>query len=153
MASWPRISHAGPPDLAAHPGDRLDELALAVALDAGDAEDLAAADLDREPVDGLHAAVVERPQVADARARTSTGLGGAFSTRNTTSRPTIRLASDCWVAVVGVGGAGDPPVAQHGDPVGDGEHLAQLVGDEDDRLALVDEAAHDGEEVVDLARA
>ncbi len=52
---------------------------------------------------------------------------------------------------LGVGRAGDLAVAQHRDAVGDREHLAELVGDEDDRLALVDEAADDGEELVDLA--
>ena len=43
-------------------------------------------------------------------------------------------------------------MAQHRDAVGDREHLAQLVGDEHDRLALIDEAADDAEELVDLTR-
>ena len=54
--------------------------------------------------------------------------------------------------VLRVGGPDDATVAQHGDAVGDLEHLAQLVRDEHDRLALVDEAADDAEELVDLAR-
>ena len=42
--------------------------------------------------------------------------------------------------------------SEHDDAVGDGQHLAELVGDEDDRLPLLDQAADDREEVVDLAR-
>ena len=64
----------------------------------------------------------------------------------------MRVARLCWVASAGSALADDPAAAQHHDAVGDGEHLAELVGDEDDRLALVDQAAHDAEEVVDLAR-
>ena len=90
-----------PADLAAHPGDRLDELALAVALDAGDAEDLPAAHLDREPVDGLRRRGRRRTRRSRTRSTTSPGAAASFSTWNTTSRPTIRLASDCCVAVFG----------------------------------------------------
>jgi hypothetical protein len=52
--------------------------------------------------------------------------------------------------VGGVHGADDPAVAQHGDPVGDLEHLVQRVGDEDDRLALGLELAQVGEQLLDL---
>ena len=41
---------------------------------------------------------------------------------------------------------------QHGDAVRDLEYLAQLVGDEHDRLALRDQAANDREEFLDLSR-
>ena len=44
--------------LGTHPHDRLDQLALAVALDAGDAEHLAGAHLEVEVGDGGDAAVV-----------------------------------------------------------------------------------------------
>ena len=50
-----------------------------------------------------------------------------------------------------VGGADDLAAPKHGHAVGDREHLPELVRDEDDRLALVDERLHDGEELVDLA--
>ena len=42
--------------------------------------------------------------------------------------------------------------AQHRDPVGDLEHLVQLVADEDDRLALLGQAAHDREQLLRLLR-
>ena len=54
---------------------------------------------------------------------------------------------------IGVAGhelAGVLPAAEHGDAVGDGHDLAQLVGDEDEGLPLVAEGTDDVEEVVDL---
>ena len=48
--------------------------------------------------------------------------------------------------------ADDLAAAQHADAVGDLEHLAQLVGDEDERLAGVAERADDAEELGDLLR-
>ena len=45
----------------AQAGERLDELVLAVAGDAGDAEDLAGTDLEADAADDLLAAVVRRP--------------------------------------------------------------------------------------------
>ena len=93
---------------------------------------------------------------ATVRSRTCSrarpGCAGPLSISKITSRPTMSVARLCCVAVVGIGGADDAPVPQHRDAVGDREHLAQLVGDEHDRLALVDEAADDAEELVDLAR-
>ena len=76
----------------AQPDDRLDELVLAVAGDAGDAEDLAGADLEVDAVDDLVAAVV----LDDAGPRrSSTAPAGCDSPRSTvseTSRPTISSA-------------------------------------------------------------
>ena len=58
------IEIAGDADLAALglalAGQHLDQLALAVAGDAGDADDLAAADGERDVVDGDRAGIVER---------------------------------------------------------------------------------------------
>ena len=48
----------------AQPDDRLDQLVLAVAGDAGDAEDLAGPDLEVDAVDDLVAAVVADAQAA-----------------------------------------------------------------------------------------
>ena len=44
------------------------------------------------------------------------------------------------------------PAPQDGDPVGDLEHLVQLVADEDDRHALALEALEDPEELLRLLR-
>ena len=44
------------------------------------------------------------------------------------------------------------PSAEDGDPVGDLEDLVELVGDEDDRGAPVDQRAHDRDELLGLLR-
>jgi hypothetical protein len=54
------------------------------------------------------------------------------------------------VGVGGLHGVDHLAVAEHGDPVGDLEHLVQRVGDEDDRLAVGLELAHVGEQLLDL---
>ena len=59
------------------------------------------------------------------------------------------------VAAAGVGhrvGALAAAVAQDGDPVGDGPHLVELVGDEDDRPALVGHAPQHPEQGLGLLR-
>src|SRR5207253_3241026 len=60
------------------------------------------------------------------------------------------------LGAVGVGGAraaGHRAVAEDHDLVAHGEHLAELVGDEDYRPALVAQPAQDVEEAADLGRA
>ena len=58
-----------PADGLAQPDDRLDELVLAVAGDAGDAEDLARPDLEVDAVDDLLPAVVLDGQALDRERR------------------------------------------------------------------------------------
>ena len=58
----------------------------------------------------------------------SSGTGSA--------EPTIISASCRLVTVLRVGGADGGAAADHGDVVGDGPHLVELVRDEDDRQAL-----------------
>ncbi len=45
-----------------------------------------------------------------------------------------------------------PPVAQHGDVVGDGLDLLQAMGDQEDRLAGGAQRANDGEQLLGLGR-
>ena len=75
------------------------------------------------------------------RAATSPGCAGGFSTRSSTSRPTIARASDVLGRALARHGLDLLAAPQHGDPVGDLEHLVQLVADEDDRLAVGPQAA------------
>jgi len=49
----------------AQSGQHLDQLVLAVAGNARDAEDLSAADLEADAPDGILAAIVRRPEIAD----------------------------------------------------------------------------------------
>ena len=89
------------------PGDGLDELALAVALDAGDAEDLAGAHLEVEAGDGGDAAVVVDREVADLRARRRPGAAGALSISKDDVAPDHERGQVCCVAAVGSARADD----------------------------------------------
>ena len=81
----------------AQTGQGVDQLALAVAVDAGDADDLARSDVERDAAHGLEAAVVRHVEVLDLQSG-SPGCAGFLSTRRSTSRPTIARASPASVA-------------------------------------------------------
>ena len=99
---WPRALslrdvlavHATPvPDAdLAQARHRVDQLGLPVAVDPGDADDLARPDLEREAAHLLDPAVVEHVQVLDVEQRCPSGCDGPLSTRSSTSRPTISRA-------------------------------------------------------------
>ena len=131
--------------------ERVDQLGLAVAVDAGDADDLAGPHLERDVAHLLDPAVVERVQALDLEER----LAGR---RRLLVDAQQHLAPDHQPRQALLGRAGGVErldllaAAQHGDPVGDLEHLVELVGDEDDRLALGGEAADDREELLRLLR-
>ena len=113
-AMWPtpaaeRPAHARAGDVAVadpdapagrdpQPGDRLHELGLAVAVDAGDADDLAR----RAPRARRRAARAARgrpsPRGPPPRAAGSPVSAASLSSRNSTSRPTISLARLASVA-------------------------------------------------------
>ena len=78
--------------------DRVDQLALPVAVDAGDADDLARADVERDAAHLLDPAVVDARAGPRPRAAARPAVAGCFSTRSSTSRPTIARASDSSVA-------------------------------------------------------
>ena len=115
--------------------DRLDELRLAVPVDAGDADDLAGRDLERDPADSLEAALVVHAQVLDGEERL-TRLGGLL----VDAQEHLAADHEAGESFLGRALAGDGldrlPAPEDGDAVGDLEHLAELVGDEDDRLPL-----------------
>ena len=85
-------------------------------------------------------------------AAVSPGWAGGFSTRSTTSRPTISRARPSSGGALARNRVDLLALPEHGDPVGDLEHLVQLVGDEDDRLPLRLEGADDREELLRLLR-
>ena len=139
----------------AHPRERLGQLALAVARDAGDADDLALADRERnvvrravsrdrpttvEPID------FEGPDVRRAASACSSGRTTSIS------RPTMRAASELQRGRRGVDSRDRPAAAQHRYAVGDGLDLVELVRDEDDGLALLGHRAERLEERFGLLR-
>ncbi len=138
-------------DDLAHPGDGLDQLALAVALHAREPEDLAGAHVEVAAGDDRHAAVVGDREVPHLQHRLA-GLGGLLGHLEDDLAADHQRREVAGRRGLGVRRPDHPPAAQDGDAVGDRQHLAQLVGDEDDRLALVDQGAHDLEELVDLGR-
>ena len=83
---------------------------------------------------------------------TSPASAGFLSTRSSTSRPTIILASPSSVAPSRGTVSIFLPAPQHRDPVGDLEHLVQLVADEDDRRAALLQALDDSEQLARLLR-
>ena len=82
----------------------------------------------------------------------SPGFAGPFSTRSSTRRPTISSASSSTLVSLVSRGRHHLAAAHDRDAVGDGHDLAQLVGDEDDGLALVAQRAEDAEQVIGLVR-
>ena len=150
VTSWPRMS-TRPERAGRRPDERLHQLALAVALHARDAEDLAGPDLEVEAVHRAEPPVVLDVEPVDpqddltddrgSRVRREGHVAADHERRQARLRGRGRL-----------GLADDGAAAEHHDPVGRGQHLAQLVGDEDHGLALVDQAPQDLEELVHLAR-
>ena len=125
--------------------DGVHEFGLAVSVDAGDADDLSACTVERHAPHLLDASVVTDSQVLDPEQRL-TDSTGLFSTRSSTSRPTMSRASRSSVAPA-AGTVSTFLPSQDRDSVGDLEHFVQLVGDEDDRHPLALEAREDAEEL------
>ena len=115
-------------------GEHLDQLALAVAGDAGDADDFAAANAERHVVDRDRAGVVERvefcqfqPRLADlAAARRLNGqfFGADHRARHAVGREVRHPAAARQLAA-----------AEDRHLVGKRHHLAELVGDHQDGQA------------------
>ena len=137
------------------PGDRLRERALAVAVHAADAEDLAAADRERDVrrcraglvpaggrVDKLEPRLV-RQRPADVARRRLSSRSSAMLAAGSSCSPNMSPTIIRWSCVAawtrrstsGSSRADDPAGLEDDDPVADGRRLVELVGDEDDRRA------------------
>ena len=157
---------------SAHPGDGLGQLDLAVAGHAGDADDLAAADrrTTRRRSRARRGRCGRRGPAPATRTgaspRVAGGLGGGSRSRprhampaaTSVTRPTA--ASSPTMSGRELGGRvparahrADPlAVTHHGQRVADRHGLADLVGDEHDAHALVDDGPQRAEQRVDLLR-
>ena len=136
-------------------GDRFDQLALAVAFDAGDADNLARpAPRTRRPSTalGFELRSGASPRDSERSGRRRPGVAGGFSTRSSTSRPTIsRASSAAFVSLVFT----RPTTFPSRITVTSSEIAstsAELVRDDDDRLSLLAHAAQDGEELLHFLR-
>ena len=135
----------------AQPGDRLDQLGLPVAVDAGDADDLPGSDRERDAAHLGDAAVVDDVEVLDREqdvarlARRLLDLEQHLAADHRASerrlgRTFARHRLDLLAA------------PEDRDAVGDLQHLVELVADEDDRLAVRLQAADDPEQLAGLLR-
>ncbi len=136
---------------APQPHDGLDDLALPVAVDSGDTDDLALVHVERHAAHGLELPIVEHLQVLDAQhdiARRGWLLVD----------PEHDLAADHHLGEPGLVGLArrglphEPTGAHDDDTVRERHDLVELVGDDHDRESRVDELADDLEELVDLLR-
>ena len=137
------------------PMSGVDELALAVPLDTGDPEDLpeyteGSARRWRGPMAVAARtvkSVMSEPE-ADPRLRSSRCARAAAPGRcPVMARARVRSSNSPLSSEVTT-----LPSSEHRDLVGDLHHLGELVGDEDDRIALIAELDEDSKQVLDLRR-
>ncbi len=133
------------------PEQRVGELGLAVALNPRDAEHLPLGDVEAEVVDDDRTARVGDDEVGHPQSGVPSLSGRLVDPH--AHRPAHHHLGQMGLRVAGGRRADHPAAPDDGDVVGDLTHLAELVGDEHDRPALVAQGAHDGHEVVDLLRA
>ena len=134
------------------PGDRVDQLALAVRVDAGEPEDLA-----RRAPRSSTSRTVSSPR-SSITVRSSTSSSGSPGCGGLLVDAQQHLAADHHPREALLGRArrrdrvDDDAAPQRRDAVGDLEHLVQLVRDEDDRLPLRLQRAEDLEQLLRLLR-
>ncbi len=136
-----------------HAGKRVDQLALAVALDAGDADDLAGAHVEADAVHGVQARARVHDEVLDLvdRLLALVLLAG--------DRDVVDLGAGhhpgqgALVVVAALLGGDVAAGAEDGHAIGDLHDLVELVGHDDDRAAVLAQRAQRLEQVLDLRRA
>ena len=112
------------------------ELVLAVAVDAGERDDLTGAHGQRGAADRLEITVVEHVQILDGEDR-ALRVGGLLVDAEDHVAPDHHARQRLLGRAGARDGAHRLAAAQNGDAVGDLKHLAELVGDEDDRGAVL----------------
>src|SRR6267143_4773576 len=131
--------------------DALGELALTVTANPGDPEDLARTDLEVHAAQGRPGAIAQRLEAAHVEDHI-----GAWRRRPRFEllhlAPDHRARDLRWRRLLRDQLAGVAASPEHRDAVADRHHLAQFVGDQDERLALFAERPHDREQLVHLLR-
>ena len=131
-------------------GEAVDELRLAVAVDAGDADDLPGAHVkahivDRVPLVGPGG----HGEVLHLQHRVG-GMGRVLHHLQLHRAAHHHVGQGLLVGLTGVHGADALALAQHRHPVGHLHDLVELMGDEEDALSLPGELLHGGHELLDL---
>ena len=132
-------------------GDRLQKLALPRSGDTGNAENLARAGGEGHIVEHLHALVAHAGQPAhDQPVLRILRLGAGDVQIHLLANH--HLGQLRLVRLGGVDRADIFALAQHGNTVGQRQHLVQLVGDDQNRLAVVAHTAQHGKQLLRLLR-
>src|SRR5438445_1335315 len=155
-ASWPQsLLPVQLEDAArtAQAGEHLGQLALAVAVHAGDPEDLACLDAEGKAAQGRAAARVIAVEVPDQQA--GQGAGGGCRGRSRGRAPVLggahyRVGELDRRRLRRRGHLHEPPPPQHRDAIGHCQDLAQLVRDEHHAAAARRQRAHGAQQLVDL---
>ena len=132
-------------------GDGLNQLFLAVAVDARNAHDLAGMHREAEALDGLDAALILNMQVGDLEDGLA-GLGGLLVHGKVDVVAHHHVGKLLFGHVVHVHLVHVLAATDDGAGLGGRLDLLELVGDDDDRLAGAGEVAHDLDQALDLLR-
>ena len=132
--------------------DAVDQLALAVAVNTGDADDLARADIEADAAHGVILVYLAGHYEVFHLKNRLARLAGLFLNGE------LHIAADHHLGQLFLGGVLNIDrtdilaLAQDAAAVGHSHDLVQLMGDEEDALALCLEAAHDLHQLIDLLR-
>ena len=133
--------HAEGAACGAHPSERTQERALAVALDTGEPDDLTGLDAEGDIAEARTTEAVDFEQRRGGR------IAGALAREDLIDGAADDQAQDLALGDAGsVEGSARLAVAQDGDAVGDALDLGKAMGDVDDRGALVADRADVREE-------
>ncbi len=125
--------------------DRVHDLAATGTDEPGETYNLAGSHRER------HSTNPGCDQICHGQDRIADGGGGRLFGEHGTERPTEHRLDEARLGLVGCGaGADETTVAQHGDVVGELEHLAEEVRDENHSVAGCRELAHDGVQQVGI---
>ena len=133
-------------------GEAADELRLAVAVYAGDADNLAAAHVEADAAHRVALVQVARHLQAAHLEHGVRGLGRALVDDELDGASDHHVRELLLVRVLRVDRADALAAAEDGDAVGDLHNLIELVRDEEDALALAGELAHRRHELLNLLR-
>ena len=129
----------------------LQQLRLAVSGDAGDADDLAGADVQIDAAQPLDAVGIDHAQAAHLQHR-GAGPGGGLVDAQQHLAPDHQLGQRGGVRLGGFDRGHHLAAPHDRNIVGDLHDLAQLVGDQDDGFAFVPQPAQDAKQVIGLGR-
>ena len=138
-------------DRLANAGDRFQQFGLAIARHSGNADDFAGAQVERDIIDHGDATAIAHRQVFDRKLDLAR-IGLALFDPQQHAASHHQLGQFLDRGFPGFARRHHLAAAHNGHLVGDRHDLAQLVGDEDDGLALILQLAKDAEQVIGLRR-